>query len=212
MGGSPSVFHRENSESSSQNPPTEGDSIINSDEENHKSIDTDSTGKQSIFLQDLERIGIEDAFAQNAIVGVEFRIKQEENQQKARNNKRILQGRNHRITTLVTKNNLPSQASTESVHLGEFIFFLMGMPPSVDHFPPNTTNDEEEFHIHWVKNQATHIKTHLETFQYGLRDHPTSEGKILVKQEITSISQRLQPPEFKAGCDVLNKKINISIV
>ncbi|MBW0569448.1 hypothetical protein O181_109163 [Austropuccinia psidii MF-1] len=66
MGGSPSTFHRENSESSSQNLPTEGDSIINSDEENHKSIHTDSTGQKSIFLQDLERLGIEDAVAQNA--------------------------------------------------------------------------------------------------------------------------------------------------
>ncbi|MBW0570747.1 hypothetical protein O181_110462 [Austropuccinia psidii MF-1] len=173
MCGSPSAFHIENSGSSSQNPPKEGDSIINSDEENHERINNDSTGKQSIFLQDLERLGMEDAVSQNAsqkgqeeitsgVVGVEFRIKQEENQQRARNNKRILQGRSHRITTLVTKNNLPSQVSTESVHLGEFIYFLMGIPPSVDHFPPNSTNDEEEFHIHWVKNQATHIKTHLE--------------------------------------------------
>ncbi|MBW0572313.1 hypothetical protein O181_112028 [Austropuccinia psidii MF-1] len=86
------------------------------------------------------------------------------------------------------------------------------MPPSVDHFPPNPTNDEEEFHINWVKNQAKHIKTHLETFEYGLRDHPTSERKILVKQEITSISQRFQPPEFKPSHDVLNNKIKVSIV
>ncbi|MBW0557153.1 hypothetical protein O181_096868 [Austropuccinia psidii MF-1] len=163
MGGSSSAFHRENSGSSSQNPPTEGDSIINSDEENHESIHTDSTGQKSIFLQDLERLGIEDAGAQNAsqegkeeitssVVGVEFRIQQEEDQQRAKNNKRILQGRNHRITRLVTKNDLPFQESTGSVHLQEFIYFLMGMPPSVDHFPPNPTNDEEEFHIHWVKN------------------------------------------------------------
>ncbi|MBW0485034.1 hypothetical protein O181_024749 [Austropuccinia psidii MF-1] len=163
MGISPSAFHRKNSGSSSQNPPTEGDSIINSDEENHKSIHTDSTGQKSIFLQDLERLGIEDAVAQNSsqegqveitsgVVGVEFRIQQEEDQQRARNNKRILQGTNHCITRLVTQNNLPSQESTESVHLQEFIYFLMGMPPSVDHFPPNPTNDEEEFHIHWVKN------------------------------------------------------------
>ncbi|MBW0549425.1 hypothetical protein O181_089140 [Austropuccinia psidii MF-1] len=159
MGGSPSSFHKENLGSSSQNPPTEGDSIINSDEENHKSIHTNSTGKQSIFLQDLERLGIEDAVAQNAsqegqeeitsgIVGVEFRIQQEETQQKARKNKRIFQGRNHCIKRLVTKNDLPSQASTESVHLQEFIYFLMSMPPSEDHFPPNPTNDEEEFYIH----------------------------------------------------------------
>ncbi|MBW0572102.1 hypothetical protein O181_111817 [Austropuccinia psidii MF-1] len=47
-------------------PPTEGDSILNSDEENHKSIHTDSTGQKSIFLQDLEKLGIEDAVAQNA--------------------------------------------------------------------------------------------------------------------------------------------------
>ncbi|MBW0560937.1 hypothetical protein O181_100652 [Austropuccinia psidii MF-1] len=223
MGGSPSAFHRENSGSSSQNPTTEGDSIINSDEENHKSIHTDSTGQKSIFLQDLERLGIEDAVAQNAsqegqeeitssVVGVEFRIQQEEDQQRARNNKRILQGRNHRITGLVTKNTLPSQASTESVHLQEFIYFLMGMPPSVDHFPPNPTNDEEEFHIHWVKNQAKHIKTHLETFEYGLRDHPISERKILVKQDITSISQQLQSPEYSPSRDVLNNKIKVSIV
>ncbi|MBW0574817.1 hypothetical protein O181_114532 [Austropuccinia psidii MF-1] len=86
------------------------------------------------------------------------------------------------------------------------------MPPSVDHFPPNPTNDEEEFHIHWVKNRAKYIKTHLETFEYGLRDCPISERKILVKQEITSISQRLQPPEFKPSRDVLNNKIKVSIV
>ncbi|MBW0592672.1 hypothetical protein O181_132387 [Austropuccinia psidii MF-1] len=66
MGVSPSAFHRENSGSSSQNPPTEGDSIIKSDEGNHKSIHTNSTGQKSIFLQDLERLGIEDAVAQNA--------------------------------------------------------------------------------------------------------------------------------------------------
>ncbi|MBW0571281.1 hypothetical protein O181_110996 [Austropuccinia psidii MF-1] len=194
-GGSPSAFHRENSGSSSQNPPTEGDSIMNSDEENHKSIHTDSTGQKSIFLQDLERLGIEDAVAQNAsqegqeeitsgVVGVELRIQQEEDQQRARNNKRILQGRNHRITRLVAKNDLPSQASTESVHLQEFIYFLM----------------------------AKHIKTHLETFEYGLRDHPILERKILVKQEITSISQQSQPPEFTPSCDVLNDKIKVSIV
>ncbi|MBW0591666.1 hypothetical protein O181_131381, partial [Austropuccinia psidii MF-1] len=136
MGGSPSTFHRENSGSSLQSPPTEGDSIINSDEESHQSIHTDSTGQKSILLQYLERLGIEDAAAQNAsqegqeeitsgVVGVELRIQQEEDQQRARNNKRILQGRNHRITRLVTKNDLPSQASTESVHLQEFIYFLM---------------------------------------------------------------------------------------
>ncbi|MBW0554769.1 hypothetical protein O181_094484 [Austropuccinia psidii MF-1] len=179
MGGSPSAFHRENSGSSSQNPPTEGDSIINSDEENHESIHTDSTGQKSIFLKDFERLGIEDAVAQNSsqegqeeitsgVVGVEFRIQQEEDQQRARNNKGILQGRNHRITRLVTKNTLPSQASTESVH--------------------------------------------LKTFEYGLRDHPISECKILVKQEITSISQQFQPPEFKPSRDVLNNKIKVSIV
>ncbi|MBW0590712.1 hypothetical protein O181_130427 [Austropuccinia psidii MF-1] len=66
MGGFPSAFHRENSGSSSQNPPTEGDSIINSDEENHESIHTDSTGQKSIFLKDFERLGIEDAASQNA--------------------------------------------------------------------------------------------------------------------------------------------------
>ncbi|MBW0461918.1 hypothetical protein O181_001633 [Austropuccinia psidii MF-1] len=86
------------------------------------------------------------------------------------------------------------------------------MPPSVDDFPPNPTNDEEEFHINWVKNCAKHIKANLETFEYGLRDHPISEHKILVKQEITSISQRLQPPEFKPRCDILNNKIKVSIV
>ncbi|MBW0469589.1 hypothetical protein O181_009304 [Austropuccinia psidii MF-1] len=67
MDGSPSAFHRENSGSSSQNPPREGDLLINSDEENHKSIHTDSTGKQSIFLQHSERLGIDDAGVQNAI-------------------------------------------------------------------------------------------------------------------------------------------------
>ncbi|MBW0504065.1 hypothetical protein O181_043780 [Austropuccinia psidii MF-1] len=86
------------------------------------------------------------------------------------------------------------------------------MPPSVDHFPPNPTKDEKEFHIHWVKNRATHIKTHLETFEYGLRDHPISECKILVKHKITSIFQHFQPPEFKTSRDVLNKKIKVSIV
>ncbi|MBW0517067.1 hypothetical protein O181_056782 [Austropuccinia psidii MF-1] len=176
MGGSPSTFHRENSGSSSQNQPTEGHSIINSDEEKRESIHTDSTGKKYIFLKDVERLGIEDAVAQNAsqqgqeevtssVIGVEFRIQKEEDQQRARNNKRILQGRNHRITRLVTKNNLPSQASTESVHLQEFIYFLMGMPPSVNHFLSNPTNDEEEFHIHWIRNQAKHIRTHLEIFE-----------------------------------------------
>ncbi|MBW0460902.1 hypothetical protein O181_000617 [Austropuccinia psidii MF-1] len=165
MGRSPSAFHTENSGSSSQNPLTENDSIINSDEENPKSIHTDSTGKKSIFLQDLERLGIEDAVAQNAsqegqeditsgVDGVEFRIQLEEDQQRARNKKRILQGINHHITRLVTKRNSQIQASTESVHLQEFIYFFMGMPPSVDHFPPNPTNDEEEFHINWVKNKA----------------------------------------------------------
>ncbi|MBW0474369.1 hypothetical protein O181_014084 [Austropuccinia psidii MF-1] len=100
MGGSPSAFHRENSGSSSQNLPTEGESIINSDEENHESIHTDSTGKQSIFLQDLERLGIGDAVAQNAnqegqeeitsgVIGVEFRTQKKETQQRARNSKRI---------------------------------------------------------------------------------------------------------------------------
>ncbi|MBW0546668.1 hypothetical protein O181_086383 [Austropuccinia psidii MF-1] len=143
--------------------------------------------------------------------GVEFRIQQED-QQRARNNKRILQGRNHRITRLVTQKSIVSQESTESVHLQELIYFLMGIPPSVDHFPPNPTNDEEEFHIHWVKNRAKHIKTHLETFEYGLRYHPITERKILVKQEITSISQQLQPPEFKRSSDVLNNKIKVSIV
>ncbi|MBW0512432.1 hypothetical protein O181_052147 [Austropuccinia psidii MF-1] len=88
----------------------------------------------------------------------------------------------------------------------------MGIPPSVDNFPPNHTNDEAEFHIHSVKNRAQHIKTPLETFEYGLRDHPISEREILVKQEITSISQQLQPPEFKPSCDVLNNKIKVSIV
>ncbi|MBW0564429.1 hypothetical protein O181_104144 [Austropuccinia psidii MF-1] len=62
----PPPHSRENSGSSSQNSPTEGDSIINSDEENHQSIHTDSTGQKSIFLQDFERLGIEDAVAQNA--------------------------------------------------------------------------------------------------------------------------------------------------
>ncbi|MBW0590707.1 hypothetical protein O181_130422 [Austropuccinia psidii MF-1] len=63
MGSSPSAFHRERSGSSSQNRPTEGNSIINSDEENHESIHTDSTGQKSIFLQDLERLGIEDRWS-----------------------------------------------------------------------------------------------------------------------------------------------------
>ncbi|MBW0504595.1 hypothetical protein O181_044310 [Austropuccinia psidii MF-1] len=62
MDGSSSTFHRENSCSPSQTLPREGDS----DEENHKSIHTDSTGKQSIFLQHLERLGIEDAGVHNA--------------------------------------------------------------------------------------------------------------------------------------------------
>ncbi|MBW0516133.1 hypothetical protein O181_055848 [Austropuccinia psidii MF-1] len=68
----------------------------------------------------------------------------------------------------------------------------MGMPPSLDHFPPDPTNDEEEFHIHWVKNQATYIKTHLETFEYGLRDHPIiekcaceKEGQLVGLKRIT---------------------------
>ncbi|MBW0585736.1 hypothetical protein O181_125451 [Austropuccinia psidii MF-1] len=147
-----------------------------------------------------------------SVVGVEFWIQQEEDQQRAKNNRKILQGRNHCITRLVTKHNLPSQASTESVNLQQFIYILMGIPPSVDHFPPNSTNDEEEFHTHWVRNQAKHIKTHLETFEYGLPDHPIGERKILVKQEIISISQQLQPPEFKPSRDVLNKKIKVSIV
>ncbi|MBW0587928.1 hypothetical protein O181_127643 [Austropuccinia psidii MF-1] len=56
------------------------------------------------------------------------------------------------------------------------------MPPSVDHFPPNPTNDEEEFHIHWVKNLAKHIKTHLETFEYGLRDRPIIEKRACEKE------------------------------
>ncbi|MBW0484906.1 hypothetical protein O181_024621 [Austropuccinia psidii MF-1] len=66
MGGSPSAFHRKNSGSSSHNPPAEGESILNSNEENYVNIHTDSTGKQCIFLQDLERFGIEDSVAQNS--------------------------------------------------------------------------------------------------------------------------------------------------
>ncbi|MBW0474898.1 hypothetical protein O181_014613 [Austropuccinia psidii MF-1] len=192
MGGTLSAFQRENSGSSSQNPPTEGDSIINSEEEYHKRIHTDSTGKKFIFIQYLERTGIEDAGAQNASqegqeeitsgVVVEFRIQQEETQPRARNNERILQGRNHHITRLVTKKILPSKASTESVHLKKFIYFLMGMPPSVDDFQPNPTNDEEKFHINWFKNCAKHIKTHLETFEYGLRDHPIIEKHACEKE------------------------------
>ncbi|MBW0483119.1 hypothetical protein O181_022834 [Austropuccinia psidii MF-1] len=192
MDGSPSAFHRENSGSSSQNLPREGDSMINSDEENHKSIlHTDSTGKQSMFLQDVERLGIENAGVHNAsqqaqeeTTSGELKIQQEENQQRARIDKRTLQGRNNQITRLVTKKNLSSQESTESVHLHEFIYSLMGMPPSVDDFPPNPTQDEEEFHIHWVIICAKHIKTQLETFEYGLRDHSISECKIMVKQEL----------------------------
>ncbi|MBW0499155.1 hypothetical protein O181_038870 [Austropuccinia psidii MF-1] len=88
----------------------------------------------------------------------------------------------------------------------------MGMPPSVDDFPPNSTNDEEKFHIHWVKNCAKHIKTHLETFEYGLRDYPINQCKYLIKQESTSISQLLQPPEFKPSHDIINSKIKVSIV
>ncbi|MBW0578817.1 hypothetical protein O181_118532 [Austropuccinia psidii MF-1] len=128
MGGYPSAFHQEISGSSLQNPPTEGYSIINSDEESHKSIHTDSTGQKSISLQDLERPGIDNAVAQNSsqegqeeitsgVVGVELRIQQEEDQPRARNNKQIFQRGNHHITRFVTKNNLPIQASTESVHL-----------------------------------------------------------------------------------------------
>ncbi|MBW0504866.1 hypothetical protein O181_044581 [Austropuccinia psidii MF-1] len=67
MDGSPSAFHRENSGSSSQNPPREGDSMINTEEEKHESIHTDSTGNQSIFLQELEIFVREDAGVQNAI-------------------------------------------------------------------------------------------------------------------------------------------------
>ncbi|MBW0466373.1 hypothetical protein O181_006088 [Austropuccinia psidii MF-1] len=122
-----------------------------------------------------------------SVVGVEFRIQKAEHQQRARNNKKTLQVRNHQIIRLVTKNDLPSQASNESVHLRELIYFLMGMPPSVDDFPPNPNQDEEAFHINSVKNHAKHIKTHLEMFEYGLRDHSISECKILVKQESTSI-------------------------
>ncbi|MBW0467738.1 hypothetical protein O181_007453 [Austropuccinia psidii MF-1] len=66
MDGSPFAFHRENSGSSSQNPPRDGDSMMNSDEENHKSIHTDSTRKKSIFPQYSERLGIEDSGVQNA--------------------------------------------------------------------------------------------------------------------------------------------------
>ncbi|MBW0555291.1 hypothetical protein O181_095006 [Austropuccinia psidii MF-1] len=66
MYGSPSALHREDSGSSSQNLPREGDSMINSDGENHKSIHTDSTGKKSIFIQCLERLGIEDRGLHNA--------------------------------------------------------------------------------------------------------------------------------------------------
>ncbi|MBW0501992.1 hypothetical protein O181_041707 [Austropuccinia psidii MF-1] len=66
MDGSSSEFNRENFRSSSQNPPRESDKMINSDEENSERIHTDSTGKQSIFLQDLERLGIKDAGVQNA--------------------------------------------------------------------------------------------------------------------------------------------------
>ncbi|MBW0462290.1 hypothetical protein O181_002005 [Austropuccinia psidii MF-1] len=88
----------------------------------------------------------------------------------------------------------------------------MGMPPFVEDFAPNPTKDEKEFHIHWVNICAKHIKTHLETFEYRLRDHPISEFRSLVKQEITCISQQLQPPEFKPSRDVLNNKIKVSIV
>ncbi|MBW0577744.1 hypothetical protein O181_117459 [Austropuccinia psidii MF-1] len=127
--------------------------MINSVEENHKSTHTDSTGKKSIFLQDLERLGIEDACVQNAsqegqeeimsnAIGVESKIQQDKNQQKARTNKKSLQGRNDRIARLVTKSDLPSQTSTGTVYLKEFIYFSMGMLLSLDDFPPNTTNCE----------------------------------------------------------------------
>ncbi|MBW0504867.1 hypothetical protein O181_044582 [Austropuccinia psidii MF-1] len=88
----------------------------------------------------------------------------------------------------------------------------MGMPPSVDNFPPNPTKAEEEFHIHWIKIHAKQIKNHLETFEYGLRDHPISENKILVKKEIASISQQLQPPEFQPSHYIHNNEINVSTV
>ncbi|MBW0461725.1 hypothetical protein O181_001440 [Austropuccinia psidii MF-1] len=164
MDGSPSAFHRENCGSSSQNPPREGDSIINSDEENHKSINTDSTGKKSIFPQYLERLGIEDAALDNASQESYWSRIQDSTRREptgAKINKGTLKGRNHQITRLVIKNNLPSQASTESVCVPKFTYFLMGMPPSVDDFPPNPTQDEEEIHIHWVKIHAKHIKTHF---------------------------------------------------
>ncbi|MBW0572174.1 hypothetical protein O181_111889 [Austropuccinia psidii MF-1] len=204
MNGLPSEFHRENSGSSSQNPPREDDSMINSDKENHKSIHTEFTGKQSIFLQDFEIVVIEDAGVQNESQEGQEEINSGENQQRAKMNKRDFQGRKNQITRLVTRNNIPSQASTESVYLHEFIYFLMGMPSSVDSFPPNPTKDEEEFHILWVNICAKHMKTHLETFEYGLRDHPISECKILVKQETPSISQQLQPPEFQPSHYIIN--------
>ncbi|MBW0486226.1 hypothetical protein O181_025941 [Austropuccinia psidii MF-1] len=147
-----------------------------------------------------------------SVVGVEFKIQQEEHQQRARINKRTFQVRNHKITRLISQNNLPSLASTESVHLGKFIYFLMGMPPSVDDFPPNPTQDGEAFHIHWVNIFAKQMKAHLETFEYGLRDHPISESKILVKKDIASISQRLQPPDVQPSHDILNNKIKVSII
>ncbi|MBW0462397.1 hypothetical protein O181_002112 [Austropuccinia psidii MF-1] len=88
----------------------------------------------------------------------------------------------------------------------------MGMPPYVDNSPAYPTKDEEEFHIHWVNKHSKHIKNHLEAFEYRLRDHPISECNILFKQEITSISQRFQPPEFQLSHYLLNNKIKLSIV
>ncbi|MBW0464571.1 hypothetical protein O181_004286 [Austropuccinia psidii MF-1] len=123
MDGSLAKFRRENYGSSSQNPPREGDSIISSVEENHRTIHPDSNERQYIFIQDLESLGIEDSGVQNAsqeaqeeimsgVLGVEFKI-----QQRARAKKRTFQGRNQQITRSVTKSNLPSQESIESVHL-----------------------------------------------------------------------------------------------
>ncbi|MBW0518053.1 hypothetical protein O181_057768 [Austropuccinia psidii MF-1] len=82
------------------------------------------------------------------------------------------------------------------------------MPPSVDDFPPNPTNDEEKLHIHWIKNHAEHIKTHLETFLYGLRDHPIIKKHACEKECQLSGLKRIT---FQWGTSFNNSTWNAAI-
>ncbi|MBW0532648.1 hypothetical protein O181_072363 [Austropuccinia psidii MF-1] len=120
--------------------------------------------------------------------------------------------RNRKITKLVTKRDLPSQASAEFANICEFVQFSMGIPGRIYDFPTNPAQDEEKFQLNWVKNHSKHIKNHLGKFEYELKDKTISECKILLKQEISSISESLKPPESLPSCDLINNKLRVSLI